>query len=119
MELCAAVRLAAVDEGLSHHEATRRFGTDHRTVAWSCPMPISGSSRRIPGRRRRPSWMTMSAPSPSPFGAVWQYDPGAVQILGDGERVRTRAFTHLRTTCSATASTDLARVTTRGKSRSW
>ena len=32
MELYAAVRLAVVDEGLSHHEAGRRFGIDRRTV---------------------------------------------------------------------------------------
>ena len=31
-ELYAAVRLAVVDEGLSHHEAGRRFGIDRRTV---------------------------------------------------------------------------------------
>ena len=28
VELYAAVRLAVVDEGLSHHEAGRRFGID-------------------------------------------------------------------------------------------
>ena len=33
VELYAAVRLAVVDEGLSHHEAGRRFGIDRRTVA--------------------------------------------------------------------------------------
>ena len=32
MELYAAVRLALVEEGLSHHEAGRRFGIDRRTV---------------------------------------------------------------------------------------
>ena len=32
VELYAAVRLAVVDEGLSHHEAARRFGIDRRTV---------------------------------------------------------------------------------------
>ena len=32
VELYAAVRLAAVDEGLSHHEAGRPFGIDRRTV---------------------------------------------------------------------------------------
>ena len=30
VELYAAVRLAVVDEGLSHHEAGRRFGIDRR-----------------------------------------------------------------------------------------
>ena len=32
VELYAAVRLAVVDEGLSHHEVGRRFGIDRRTV---------------------------------------------------------------------------------------
>ena len=32
VELYAAVRLAVVDEGLSHHEAGRRFGIDRRTL---------------------------------------------------------------------------------------
>ena len=32
VELYAAVRLAVVAEGLSHHEARRRFGIDRRTV---------------------------------------------------------------------------------------
>ena len=32
VELYAAVRLAVVDEGLSHREAARRFGIDPRTV---------------------------------------------------------------------------------------
>ena len=32
VELYAAVRLALVEEGLSHHEAGRRFGIDRRTV---------------------------------------------------------------------------------------
>ena len=32
VELYAAVRLAVVDEGLRHHEASRRFGIDRRTV---------------------------------------------------------------------------------------
>ncbi len=32
VELDAAVRLAVVDEGLSHRETGRRFGIDRRTV---------------------------------------------------------------------------------------
>ena len=32
VELYAAVRLAVVDESLSHHEAARRFGIDRPTV---------------------------------------------------------------------------------------
>ena len=31
-ELYATVRLAVVEEGLSHHETVRRFGIDRRTV---------------------------------------------------------------------------------------
>ena len=45
VELYAAVRLAVVDEGLSHHEAGRRFGIDRRTVkkmlSYSAPPPRS------------------------------------------------------------------------------
>ena len=32
VELYAAVRLVVVGEGLSHHEAGRRFGIDRQTV---------------------------------------------------------------------------------------
>ena len=52
MELYAAVRLAVVEEGLSHHEAGRRFGIDRRTVkkmlSYSAP---PGYRRRKPVRR--------------------------------------------------------------------
>ena len=52
MEFYAAVRLAVVDEGLSHHEAGRRFGIDRRTVkkmlSYSAP---PGYRRRKPVRR--------------------------------------------------------------------
>ena len=52
MELYAAVRLAVVDEGLSHHEAGRRFGIDRRTVkkmlSYSAP---PGYRRTKPVRR--------------------------------------------------------------------
>ena len=51
-ELHAAVRLAVVDEGLSHREAARRFGTDRRTVkkmqSYSAP---PGYRRTAPVRR--------------------------------------------------------------------
>ena len=47
VELYAAVRLAVVDEGLSHHEAGRRFGIDRRTVkkmlSYSAPPPAPRS----------------------------------------------------------------------------
>ena len=46
VELYAAVRLAVVDEGLSHHESGRRFGIDRRMVK----KMLSYSSR--PGYRR-------------------------------------------------------------------
>ena len=76
MELYAAVRLAVVDEGLSHHEAGRRFGIDRRTVkkmlSYSAP----------PGYRR-------TKPVRRPKLAV-------ARILGDGTRRRTQAFTHLQ-----------------------
>jgi len=52
VELYAAVRLAVVEEGLSHHEAGRRFGIDRRTVkkmlSYSAP---PGYRRRKPVRR--------------------------------------------------------------------
>ena len=52
MELYAQVRLAVVDEGLSHREAARRFGIDRRTVkkmlSYSAP---PGYRRTMPVRR--------------------------------------------------------------------
>ena len=52
VELYAAVRLAVVEEGLSHHEAGRRFGIDRRTVkkmlSYSAP---PGYRRTKPVRR--------------------------------------------------------------------
>ena len=52
VELYAAVRLAVVDEGLSHHEAGRRGGIDRRTVkkmlSYSAP---PGYRRSKPVRR--------------------------------------------------------------------
>ncbi len=52
VELYAALRLAVVEEGLSHHEAGRRFGIDRRTVkkmlSHSAP---PGYRRRKPVRR--------------------------------------------------------------------
>ena len=52
MELYAAVRLAVVEEGLSHHEAGRRFGIDRRTMkkmlSYSSPL---GYRRTKPVRR--------------------------------------------------------------------
>ena len=52
VELYAAVRLAVVGEGLSHHEAGRRFGIDRRTVkkmlSYSAP---PGYRRTKPVRR--------------------------------------------------------------------
>ena len=52
VELYAAVRLAVVDEGLSHREAGRRFGIDRRTVkkmlSYSAP---PGYRRTRPVRR--------------------------------------------------------------------
>ena len=52
VELYAAVRLAVVEEGLSHREAGRRFGIDRRTVkkmlSYSAP---PGYRRSKPIRR--------------------------------------------------------------------
>lgn len=52
VELYAAVRLAVVEEGVSHSEAGRRFGIDRRTVkkmlSYSAP---PGYRRRKPVRR--------------------------------------------------------------------
>ena len=52
VDLYAAVRLAVVDEGLSHREAGRRFGIDRRTVkkmlSYSAP---PGYRRTKPVRR--------------------------------------------------------------------
>ena len=55
VELYAAVRLAAVNGGLSYHEAGRRFAVDRRTVkkmvSYSAP---SGYRRTVPVRRPKP-----------------------------------------------------------------
>ena len=51
-ELYAAVRLAVVDEGLSHHEAGRRFCIDRRTVKKMLSYsPPPGYRRAAPVRR--------------------------------------------------------------------
>ena len=59
VELYAAVRLAVVDEGLSHHEAGRRFGIDRRTVkkmlSYSAP---PGYRRTKPVRRPKLDGLT-------------------------------------------------------------
>ena len=53
MELYAAVRLAVVDDGLSHHEAGRRFGIDRRTVNQDADLlgATDGYRRTKPVRR--------------------------------------------------------------------
>ena len=55
VELYAAVRLAVVDEGLSHHEAGRRFGIDRRTVKkmLSYPAPPGYRLKQFPPLARR------------------------------------------------------------------
>ena len=54
VELYAAVRLAVVEEELSHHEAPRRFGIDRRTVKKMLSYSASpGYRRRKPVRRRK------------------------------------------------------------------
>ena len=147
MELYAAVRLAVVDEGLSHHEAGRRFGIDRRTVkkmlSYSAP---PGYRRTKPvrrpkldgftgivdaileadtGRRRRPSSTAMSAPSPSSAGfrarSSMTTPPwrwrGSWGTACAGAPARSHIFS--RTTCSATASAGPARAKTRARSRPW
>ena len=52
MELYAAVRLAVVDEGLSHHEAGRRFAIDHRTVKKMLIYSVPQGYRRTKPVRR-------------------------------------------------------------------
>ena len=58
VELYAAVRLAVVDEGLSHHEAGRRFGIDRRTVkkmlSYSAP---PGYRRTKPVQAAQAGWV--------------------------------------------------------------
>ena len=52
VELYAAVRLAVVEEGLSHHEAGRRFGIGRRTVKKMLSYsPPPGYRRTKPVRR--------------------------------------------------------------------
>ena len=52
VELHAAVRLAVVEEGLSHREAARRFGIDRRTVKKMLSYSaLPGYRRRKPARR--------------------------------------------------------------------
>ena len=49
VELYAAVRLAVVDEGLSHHEAAQRFGTDRRAVKKmpDHPVKVAGQTASV------------------------------------------------------------------------
>ena len=59
MELYAAVRLAVVDEGLSHHEVGRWFGIDRRTVKKMLSYsPPPGYRRTKPVRRPKPDGFT-------------------------------------------------------------
>ena len=52
VERYAAVRLAVLDEGLSHHEAARRFGIDRRTVKKMLRFSVPpGYRRHAPVRR--------------------------------------------------------------------
>ena len=54
VELYAAVRLAVVDDGLSHHEVGRRFGIDRRTVKKMLSYsPPPGHRRTKPVRRAK------------------------------------------------------------------
>ena len=99
VELYAAVRLAVVDEGLSHHEAGRRYGIDRRTVkkmlSYSAP---PGYRRTKPVRRPKldgftGTWNVPTYYSPqqrSPAKANRQFDY-AVASRGFHERIGVRA----------------------------
>ena len=52
MELYAAVRLAVVEEGLSHREAGRRFGIDRRAVKKMSGYSVPPGYRRTKPVRR-------------------------------------------------------------------
>ena len=81
VELYAAVRLAVVDEGLSHHEAGRRFGIDRRTVkkmlSYSAP----------PGYRRT---KPVKRPKLDGFTGIVDADPGG----GHGSGRAAQAASH-------------------------
>ena len=64
VELYAAVRLAVVDEGLSHHEAGRRFGIDRRTVKKMLSYAAPPGYRRTKPVRR-PKLDGSSSPPPA------------------------------------------------------
>ena len=70
VELYAAVRLAVVDEGLSHHEAGRRFGIDRRTVKKMLSYSAPPGYRRTKPVRRPKLDAFASARDRPPFCAV-------------------------------------------------
>ena len=84
VELYAAVRLAVVEEGLSHREAGRRFGIDRRTVKKmlsysappgyrrSCGCATAGCTWSRCSRARPRRWCSrrMSGPSASLAGSA-------------------------------------------------
>ena len=88
VELYAAVRLAVVDEGLSHHEAGRRFGIDRRTVkkilSYSAP---PGYRRTKPVRRPKLDGFT------GIVDAILEADtdPDVPRKQPDARRLRSRA----------------------------
>ena len=98
VELYAAVRLAVVDEGLSHHEAGRRFGIDRRTVkkmlSYSAPpgYPRETTEAFLDGHVSAFAFL-----GGVPRSILYDNTTLAVaRILGDGTRRRTQAFTHLQ-----------------------
>ena len=98
VELYAAVRLAVVDEGLSHREAARRFGIDRRTVkkmlSYSAPpgYPRETTEAFLDGHVSALAFL-----GGVPRSILYDNTTLAVaRILGDGTRRRTQAFTHLQ-----------------------
>ena len=87
VELYAAVRLAVVDGGLSHHEAGRRFGIDRRTVkkmlSYSAP---PGYRRTKPVRRPKLGGFTGIVDAILEAGT----DPGRAAQAGSGAAGRSR-----------------------------
>ena len=96
------LRAAASPAGPCPGRLRRGDGRGRRQAGEGClllpdpaPFPTSGSSRPIPGRRPRPSWTAMSAPSPSSAGfrarsSMTTRRLAVARILGDGTRRRTQ-----------------------------
>ena len=92
---------AQVDFGEAVVELRGRRGEGRLLLPDPAPFQCLVRQGPILGRRRRPSWTAMSAPSPCSAGFPRSilYDNTTLalaRILGDGKRQRTRAFSHLQ-----------------------